>query len=270
VREEAKKQRSKEVQMRVLVTFAVEAEFAPWRKLRNLSSREINGITVHEAMIGRAAVDFVVSGMGLENAQSATTAVLTKSHDFCIAAGFAGALRPQLKPGTVMVSEAVQLLGKSETLTCGRGLTLNAWEQKAVRARLLLTSDHIVRTVEEKAQLAPFAEFVDMESFGVLSAAQKCGRPAVAIRVISDSDDKELPMDLDMTVNEKGKIRLGGVLLYLGRHPMQLPALFRLGRDSRIAALSLANFLEAYIKKLSLFTHGWFPDGEGLEEVAAR
>jgi len=65
VREEAKKQRSKEVQMRVLVTFAVEAEFAPWRKLRNLSSREINGITVHEAMIGRAAVDFVVSGMGL-------------------------------------------------------------------------------------------------------------------------------------------------------------------------------------------------------------
>jgi hypothetical protein len=51
---------------------------------------------------------------------------------------------------------------------------------------------------------------------------------------------------------------------------MQLPALFRLGRDSRIAALSLANFLEAYIKKLSLFTHGWFPDGEGLEEVAAR
>lgn len=256
--------------MKVLVTFAVEAEFAPWRKRRKFSLREINGITVHEAQIGRATVEFVVSGMGLENAQNATMAVLTESHDFCIAAGFAGALRPGLKPGTVVVSEAVQLLGKSKTLACGRGLMLNAWRDKAVRAKLLLTSDHIVRTVEEKAQLAPFAEFVDMESFGVLSAAQKCGRPAVAIRVISDSDAKELPIDLDMTVDEKGKIRIGGVLLYLGRHPMQLPALLRLGRDSRFASLSLASFLEAYIKKLSLFTHGWFPEGEGLEEVAAR
>jgi len=118
--------------------------------------------------------------------------------------------------------------------------------------------------------LAPFAEFVDMESFGVLSAAQKCGRPAVAIRVISDSDDKELPMDLDMTVNEKGRYVSAEFCFIWEGIRCRLPALFRLGRDSRIAALSLANFLEAYIKKLSLFTHGWFPDGEGLEEVAAR
>jgi len=256
--------------MRVLVTFAVEAEFAPWRKLRNLSSREIGGFTVYQTNIGRATVDLVVSGMGLENAQNATGAVLSEAHDFCIAAGFAGALRPQHKPGTVMVAEMVQLLGKSKTLACARGLMLNAWREKAVRAKLLLTSDHIVRTTGEKSQLAPFAEFVDMESFGVMSAAQERGRPAVAIRVISDGDDKDLPMDLEMTVNAKGRIQLRGVVLYLGRHPMQLPALFRLGRDSRIAAAALAGFLEAYIKKLSLFTHGWFPEGEGLEEVAAR
>jgi nucleoside phosphorylase len=256
--------------MKVLVTFAVEAEFAPWRKRRNLSAREINGITVHEAKIGRATVDFVVSGMGLENAQNATLAVLTETHDFCIAAGFAGALRPQYKPGNVVVSEAVQLLGKSKTLACGRGLMLNAWREEAVRAKLLLTSDHIVRTAEEKAQLAPFADFVDMESFGVLSAAQKCGRPAVAIRVISEGCDRDLPTDLELTVNERGKVLFRGVLVYLKRHPMSIPALYRLGRDSRSAAATLANFLETYIKKLSFFTHGWFPEGEGLEEVAAR
>jgi nucleoside phosphorylase len=256
--------------MKVLVTFAVESEFAPWRKLRKLTSRETNGITVHEAKIGRATVDFVVSGMGIENAQNATMAVLTEAHDFCIAAGFAGALRPQHKPGTVMVSEAVQLLGKSKTLACGRGLMLNAWRQEAVRAKLLLTSDHIVRTVEEKAQLAPFAEFVDMESFGVLNAAQKCGRPAVAIRVISDGYSKDIPIDLELTMNERGKVILHGVLVYLRRHPMSIPALYRLGRDSRSAAATLSNFLESYIKRLSLFTHGWFPEGEGLEVVAAR
>jgi broad specificity phosphatase PhoE len=53
-------------------------------------------------------------------------------------------------------------------------------------------------------------------------------------------------------------------------HPIQLPALIRLGRDSRTAAQALAHFLEAYIKKLSFPTHGWFPEGEGLAEVAAR
>jgi len=254
----------------VLVTFAVEAEFAPWRKLRNLSSREIEGFTVYQGNVGRANVDFVVSGMGLENAQNATMAVLTASHDFCIASGFAGALRAQHNPGTVMVAEAVQLLGKSKTLACGRGLMLNAWRENAVRAKLLLTSDHIVRTLEEKAQLAPFAEFVDMESFGVMSAAQECGRPAVAIRVISDGCERELPIDLDLTMNERGKVILHGVLVYLKRHPLSIPALYRLGRDSRSAAAVLANFLERYIKKLSLFTHGWFPEGEGLEEVAAR
>lgn len=256
--------------MRVLVTFAVEAEFAPWRKLRNLSSREMAGFTVYQTNVGRVTVDFVVSGMGLENAQKATMAVLTASHDFCIASGFAGALRPQHRPGTVMVAEAVQLLGGSKTLTCGCGLVLNAWREEAVRAKLLLTSDHVVRTVEEKVQLAPFADFVDMESFGVMSAAQKCARPAVAIRVVSDGCERELPIDLDLTMNERGKVTFHGVLVYLKRHPLSIPALYRLGRDSRSAAAVLANFLERYIKKLSLFTHGWFPEGEGLEEVAAR
>lgn len=256
--------------MRVLVTFAVEAEFAPWRKLRKIGAQEINGFTVYQASVGRATVDFVVSGMGLENAQNATGAVLSEAHDFCIAAGFAGALRPRHKPGTVMVSEAVQLLGKSKTLACGRGLMLNAWQQGAMRGKLLLTSDHIVRTIAEKTQLAPFAEFVDMESFGVMSAAQRCGRPAVAIRVISDGCDRELPIDLDLTMNERGKVILHGVLVYLKRHPMSIPALYRLGRDSRSAAAVLANFLEGYIRKLSLFTHGWFPEGEGLEEATAR
>jgi adenosylhomocysteine nucleosidase len=260
----------KALAMRILVTFAVEAEFAPWRKLRNLCSREMNGITVHEAKIGRATVDFVVSGMGMENAQKVTAAVLSKSHDFCIAAGFAGALRPEYKPGTIVVSEAVQLIGKSKTLACGRGLVLNACRDGAVRAKLLLTSDHIVRTAEEKSQLAPFADSVDMESFGVLSAAQKCSRPAVAIRVISDSYDTDLPVDLEMIVDDKRKVRIGRVLHYLGRHPIHIPALIRLGRESRSAAAALANFLEAHIKKLSFYTHGWFPEGEGLEEVAAR
>jgi hypothetical protein len=51
-------------------------------------------------------------------------------------------------------------------------------------------------------------------------------------------------------------------------HPINIPALIRLGRESKTAAEGLANFLEAYIKKISLSTHGW-PQGN-LSEVASR
>ena len=257
--------------MRILVTYAVEAEFAPWRRLRNLERVEISGVAVHRTQIGRASVDFVVTGIGVENSERATRKTLCEEHAFCVAAGFAGALREGHKIGNVLVAESVQLLDKSKTLTCGRGLVKSARLDGAYVANLFLTSDRIVRTVQEKAQLSAFADAVDMESFGVLAAAHSSSRPAVAIRVISDRFDQDIPVDIEMTVDEKrGTIRIGGVLHYLGKHPLQVPALIRLGRDSKTAAEALANFLEAYIKKISFLTHGWFPEGENLQEVAAQ
>jgi adenosylhomocysteine nucleosidase len=255
--------------MRILVTFAVEAEFAPWRRLRDLERQKIGDVDVWQAKIGRAAADFVVTGMGVENAERVTQAVLSQEHAFCIAAGFAGALRAEHKIGNILVADAIQLLGKSKTLMCGPGLVKNARHDGAFRAKMFLTSDHIVRSPEEKAQLAPFADAVDMESFGVLSAAQARNRPAVAIRVISDRFDHDIPVDIEMTVDEKrGTIRIGGVLHYLGKHPLNVPALIRLGRDSKTAAEALANFLEAFIKKISFSSHGWPPPE--LQEVASR
>jgi adenosylhomocysteine nucleosidase len=256
--------------MRILVTFAVEAEFAPWRKIRQFKTKTVDNICVFEAQVGRAAVDFVVTGMGIENSTRVTKAVLTKDHQFCIASGFAGAVRPEHKIGDILVADAVQLLGKSKTLQCGRGLVRNAQDDGASRVKLLLTSDHVVRTAAEKAQLAPFADFVDMESFGVLTAAHQIARPAVAIRVISDKYDGEVPADVELTMNQRGRVQIRRVVRYLSKHPIHLPALMRLGRDSRTAAMALGAFLEAHIKKTSFLTHGWFPEGENLQEVATR
>jgi hypothetical protein len=109
-----------------------------------------------------------------------------------------------------------------------------------------------------------------MESFGVLSAAQQVGRPAVAIRVISDRHDAGIPADIELAIDQKGRILVGRMIRYLSRYPIRLPALVRLGRQSRTAAEALAVFLEAYIKKTSLLTYGWFPAGENLEQVASQ
>lgn len=254
--------------MRVLTLYAVDTEFAPWRKLRDLREVRIGEVCVQQAQVGRALVDFVVTGMGAENARRAAESVMQEPYQFCVAAGFAGSLRKTHSAGNVLVAEAVQQLSQSKTLLCSRNLVSAAQGDGAKRAKMFLTTDHIIGTAEEKARLAPFADAVDMESFAVLSAADAHKCSAVAIRVISDSFDEDVPANLDTTVDERGKVTIGGVFRYVAYHPLQLPALIRLGRKSRSAAEALAHFLEAYIKKISFSVHGWPPPE--LQEVAAR
>jgi adenosylhomocysteine nucleosidase len=253
--------------MKVLVTYAVEAEFAPWRRLRDLEKVEIGGIAANRAQVGRATVDFVATGIGATNAQRLAEAIVSKEYSFCILSGFAGALKATVKLGDVVVAEKVQHAGNGGTAICARNLVTRAAQDGAKSIPTLLTTDRVVNTAAEKKDLSPFAEAVDMESFSILGVARASNLPAVAIRVISDSFDQDLPVDIDSMVDGEGNVKIGGVARYVARHPLTLPALVRLGRDSKTAAEALAHFLEAYIKKLSFATHGWPPPE--LQEVAA-
>jgi len=254
--------------MRILVTFAVEAEFAPWRRLRTLESLTLNGVAVFRARVGSAKVDFAITGMGGEKAFRVANTLLTEPYQFCITCGFAGALKENHIVGRILVADAVQQVGMSRTLACARNLVHAAQSDGAARVNMFLSSDHVVRTVEEKRALAPFADAVEMESFGVLRAAAAQGKSAVAIRVVSDDVRNDVPAIVDTAVDDKGNVKIGRVARFVARHPLQLPALIRLGRDSKTAAVALAHFLEAFIKKLSFETHGYPPPE--LQEIAAR
>jgi adenosylhomocysteine nucleosidase len=254
--------------MRVLVTVAVKAEFAPWRRLRKWEPLQAKGVAVRRAQIGSAQVHLVVTGMGRENASRVAGAMMKEPYEFCISAGFAGALGDRFAVGDILVADGVQRFGRAKTLQCSRNLVDAARSEGAKQVNLFLTSDHVVRTVAEKARLAPFAAAVDMESFAIASAAQAHRVPMVAIRVISDTTERELPIRLETMVDERGCVSVSSVLRQVLSHPLQLPALIRLGRESSIAAEALANFLEPFIKKLSFSSHGWPPPE--LHEVAAR
>jgi adenosylhomocysteine nucleosidase len=253
--------------MNILITYAVEAEFAPWCALRNLEKVTVGGVELHRAQVGRATVDFVTTGMGSANAQRIAAAVISKDYSFCIVSGFAGALKASVRLGDVVVARKAQHDGNGGTVVCAWNLWTRAFGDGAKPIESLLTTDHVVSTTAEKARLAPFAEAVDMETFWILSVARTKEVPAIAIRVISDSFDRDLPEDIDTMVDEEGNVRVGAVVRYVAKHPLVLPALVRLGRESKTAAEALAHFLEAYIKKLSFATHGWPPPE--LQEVAA-
>src|SRR6266853_1897667 len=92
--------------MRILVTFAVEAEFAPWRKLRTLQRAQLEGLEMFQCQVGRATVDFVVTGMGMENARRSAEIAMSATHTVCIASAFAGSLMPEHKVGEVLIEVA--------------------------------------------------------------------------------------------------------------------------------------------------------------------
>jgi adenosylhomocysteine nucleosidase len=253
--------------MRVLVTFAVEAEFAPWRKKGNLNARTANGFEVHEGKVARATVDFVVTGMGMANARRGTQAAWNTEHKLCIGAGFAGALKPALKIGDVLAARAVQQLGKKVTLECSRNLVAVALENRALEAKLFLTADRVVATAEEKKRYSSLADAVDMEGFATLSVAKEKNVPAIVVRAISDRLDEDVPSNVDTTLDERGRVKMGRVVKHLAAHPLQIPALIGLGKKSRIAAEALEHFLQSFINELSFKTQGWLPPD--FHEVAA-
>jgi adenosylhomocysteine nucleosidase len=106
-----------------------------------------------------------------------------------------------------------------------------------------------------------------MESFAILHAANKNHVSSAVVRVISDSFDRDMPSELETIVDAQGHVKISGVVRYVAKHPLMVPALVRLGRDSKSAAEALARYLESYIDKLSSATHGGPPPA--LQEVAA-
>jgi nucleoside phosphorylase len=203
--------------------------------------------------------------MGRERAARAAEALCDRGDlRLLLAAGFAAALAPDLRPGdlvcaTVMLQVPDPGLGiVTGRLACHRDYS----ELASHRARVsgsgiphvapLVTTDRLLVTSGAKRDLAsslashwdgPPPLAVDMESAGVAEVAARRGVPFAAIRAISDGFDEDLPLDFARCAGRDGQIRLAAVMAELLRQPYALPRLVRLGRNSRIAAERLAAFL---------------------------
>jgi adenosylhomocysteine nucleosidase len=236
--------------MIILVTFAVEAEFAPWQRRRKF--RRIAGeLPRFEAETGRARVRVVLTGMGQTHALEAAQRVLPERPDICISAGLAGALQGEYKAGDVLAARLVSEVDEPVAVASHRELLSAAKHCGARQVERFATSDTLVTRAEEKRYLGAQAEAVEMESYVILAEAARCGVPAVAVRAISDSADFSLPYDLAKAQDARGQIRLGAIVAQVMRHPGGLPALLRLARDCRHAARQLAEFLDGYTGTLS-------------------
>jgi nucleoside phosphorylase len=237
--------------MNILVAYAVQPEFDPWQKLRKFGKIATGGFTIHRTEIGRATVDFVVSGMGPSRAQGLMEAVASPKYAVVIASGLAGSLRSDLAVAEVVAPATVRRTETADSLSCDAALIAEGISVGAKGIETIVSSERIATTPAEKAQLGGSGDAVDMESFAVVSAAQRLKIPAVVIRAISDRHDQALPVDLSAAVDERGQISIGHALKMVAGNPGHIASLMKLGRDSKAAAEALARFLDRYIERIS-------------------
>jgi nucleoside phosphorylase len=244
--------------MRILVTFAVEAEFAPWRKRHDFRSFKIKeGTEAYLARISKIEVIAGLTGIGPEAAFHRTCEFTwTEIYDLCITTGFVGALRPEDQVADILAAREIvadlndgKQFGRKVEST-QRLLKIAASSGAKIVDRFY-SSPSIIRTAREKAALRDVADAVEMESFEVMSEAFAWMGEGIAVRSVSDTADEDMPLDFDEIVTSNGELsatRLAGEIV---RNPLAIPGLIRLGKRSGEAARRLADFLDTYVAALA-------------------
>jgi adenosylhomocysteine nucleosidase len=245
--------------VRILVIFALENEFAPWRASHEFKPAKLGNLDVHVADFASSQVTVALTGVGVRQAALTASQIMRggfDAFDCCISSGLAGGLRSNYAMGEVLAaqsvfSEAVPADGTSRLLPCSGALVSFAVESGATIVEQFYSADHVILTAREKRVLSAKADAVEMESFEILREAQSAGVPAVAIRAISDTLDEDLPLAMSEILTDEGKVSLPRVLGQVALKPQSLPGLVRLGKNSRVAAQSLSRFLDAYVAALA-------------------
>lgn len=258
------RKRSSEAKMRVLVTFAVDAEFAPWRKLRPFRSIDYDGLRLWRTSVGSTEITALVTGVGTQSAAQAMGLMMRMADEnqyfnICISSGLAGALQDTLVPGDIIapqiiIAESEHADLQSDQLKVDPNLRRQALESGAIAADCLFTSDRVLVKASQKKVCSSRAQSVDMESFDIVKEASAWGARSVVVRAISDSAKEDLPINFNRTLSKSHQVSVIKVVGELVKNPLVLPALLRFGRQSRRAAERLAKFLDEYVQTVT--AHG--------------
>ena len=239
--------------MRILVTFAIDAEFSGWRSRHPFVPYEFDDsgrkrdFDLFKANISFAEVTVLLTGMGRKSTIASLKSVPCEIYDLCISTGLAGALDPSLKIKEIVVCRAAETQDQSAQAGSDPLLFGVAVSCGAKSVETFLTSEALVSTAGEKLLLQPSASVVEMETAHVMAAAAQAGVPAVGVRVIGDIAQEDLPLDFTQVTDVRGHVKFGPLLKELAFHPHKLPLLVRFGSQSRSAVQSLADFLDAFL-----------------------
>lgn len=178
----------------------------------------------------------VCGGLGSAAAKDAAEAVIARRNpEMIVSAGYAGALTPSLGAG--------DLVNPAEIIDAQTGEHFATSQGSGT-----LVSISGVASVNEKRALAQrfSAEAIDMEAAAVARVAQAHGREFIALKVISDELDFELP-PMGRFISANGDFQTARFAFHAALHPCLWPAIRKLARNSQRASLTLCSALEHLI-----------------------
>jgi adenosylhomocysteine nucleosidase len=196
-----------------------------------------------EARMARGLGNIETGGGTPEGAEQAAERLVARDAQGLLSFGLAGGLDPALRPGAILIPEAVTEAGRryaTDPDLCRRlgGPT----------APLLLAGTHIVAESGAKAALwrESGAGAVDLESGAVARVAHRHGLPFAVLRAICDPAERSLPLAALVALDHKGAIGAFRILGALLRRPWEIPALLALAGDAAHARRALLRAAGAF------------------------
>lgn len=192
----------------------------------------------------------VESGMGFARARRATQSLVDgHAPRWLLSCGFAGALRPDIPIGSIVVADSIV---DQHEQSLKIDLHMPADPARGLFVGRLLTADELVRTVASKKQLGEqhSALAVDLESLAVAQVARENKIRFLAVRVISDDLSADLPPEILSVVGATGSVRLGAAIGALWKRPAAAKDMWQMREQAQSAATRLATFLDGVVVQL--------------------
>jgi nucleoside phosphorylase len=176
-----------------------------------------------------------VAGMG-ETSGTVAAALVQKGATALISCGSAVGLNPELKSGALCMPDAL-VNGNGQIYSCDQILREQVFNflanVKICAKGNLFHTPNVLKTSKEKLSL--YENFgaiaADMESFFIAREACQLQIPFLALRVILDEANFNMPDELSQCVSDGGEIHLARILLNVCKNPTFLFSLLMLARN---------------------------------------
>ncbi len=223
-------------------------------RLSEVTNIRGEGFVVRQGVLHERNITLIRSGAGREKAATATEALIDGHRPgWVLSAGFAGGLRPELKRNDILMADHVADTAGGRLAIDLKVDTDSLAKMPEVHVGRLLSTDRVIRLPGEKRTLGGEhgAMAVDMETFAVAEVCRRREVRFLAVRVVIDTVDEELPPDVEHLLSQKtvpGK--LGAATGSLWRRPSSLKDMYRLRENALVASEQLAKFLDGMVEQL--------------------
>ena len=231
----------------IAVTFALPKESSEfWRRLRDKSHADRNGITTIRGKIGDRDVEVLHTGVGEKVCRQRLGRFLEdQQFDLLISTGFAGALSDELQVDDLLLARNFSTIGLNERST--------SFPSLPIRTADLLTAPTLIDSSNARTEIARTsgAAAVDMETEFIARACAAHGVPLLSLRVITDTPREPFPAPAHVLFDiAKQRTDLPKLARFFFTHPNRIPGLLQFARKIAHARKTLADALVAIVRDL--------------------